>query len=117
MNARHFPKGLTLLLELIAAVTVFAVAAAVCCQILARAEGLSREAARLEEAVTAVTSAAEALRAAEDPAQVLAAIEAHPAMEAETRCEEGLIFCRLSWLEEGAEVWSLDLTVPGEVAP
>lgn len=116
MNRRHFPKGLTLLLELTAAVTVFAVAAALCCRLLAQAEQTSREAETLEEAVAALSSAAEELRAAADPAQVLAAIEAHPFMEAEVRTEDGLVRYRLYWLEEGTEVWSLDLACL-EVAP
>ena len=54
MKQRYFPKGLTLLLELTAAVTVFAIAAVVCCLIHAAAERTSREAARLEEAVAAL---------------------------------------------------------------
>ena len=117
MKDRHFPRDLTLLLELTAAVTVFAVAVAVCCLILARAERTSREAAKLEEAVAAVTSAAEALRAAEDPEEVLAYIEAHPAMEAEVTQNEGLTLYRLRWLEAGTEVWSLELALAGEVTP
>ena len=117
MKQRYFPKGLTLLLELTAAVTVFAVAAVVCCLIHAAAERTSREAARLEEAVAAVTSAAEALRAAEDPEEVLAYMEAHPFLAAEVTQNEGLILYRLRWLEEGTEVWSLDLALPKEVAP
>ena len=117
MNRRHFPKGLTLLLELIAAVTVFAIAAAVCCQILVAAERTSREAARLEEAVSAVTSAAEALRSGADPEEVLTDIAAHPSMEAELTAAEGLTLCRLRWLEEGTEIWALELALPGEVAP
>ena len=117
MKQRHFPNGLTLLLELTAAMTVFAVAAAVCCLIHAAAERTSREAVRLEEAVASVTSAAEALRAAEDPEEVLGDIAAHPAMEAEVTEEAGLTIYRLRWLEEGTEVWSLDLALPKEVAP
>ena len=39
--------------------TVFAVAVAVCCLILARAERTSREAAKLEEAVAAVNALTE----------------------------------------------------------
>lgn len=117
MKQTRFPGGLTLLLELIAAVTVFAVAAGVCGLLLARAERTSREAERLEEAVAAITSAAEELRAAEDPAAVLEAIEAHPNLGAEATAEGPLVRYRLYWLEDGAEVWSLDLTCIGEVAP
>jgi len=113
----RFPKGLTLLLELIAAVTVFAVAAGVCGLLLARAERISRDAETLEKAVAAVTSAAEELRAAEDPAAVLEAIEAHPNLEAEVRPGGALVFYRLRWVEEGREIWSLDLACAGEVAP
>ena len=113
----RYPKGLTLLLELIAAVTVFAVAAAVCCLLLARAERISRDAETLEGAVAAITSAAEELRAADDPATVLENIEAHPHMSAEVRSEGDLTLYRLYWLEDGVEVWSLDLACSGEVAP
>ena len=117
MKDRHFPRDLTLLLELTAAVTVFAVAVAVCCLILARAERTSREAAKLEEAVAAITSAAESLRAAEDPEEVLWDIAAHPSLEAEVTENEGLTLYRLRWLEEGAEVWALELALAGEVTP
>ena len=117
MKTFRFPKGLTLLLELITAVTVFAVAAAVCTQLLARAERISREAEALDRAVAAVSSAAEELRAAEDPSALLATIEAHPNMGAEARSEGLLTHYRLFWTEDGTEVWSLDLTCHKEVAP
>ena len=65
----------------------------------------------------AVTSAAEALRAAEDPEEVLADIAAHPFLTAEVTENEGLTLYRLRWLEEGAEVWSLELALAGEVTP
>jgi len=117
MKELRIPRGMTLLLELIAAVTVFAVAAGVCCLLLARAERVSREAEILEEAVAAITSAAEELRAAQDPAPVLEAIEAHPNMGAEVRSDGALVRYRIFWTEDGAEVWSLDLACAGEVAP
>ncbi len=117
MKELRFPKGLTFLLELIAAVTVFAVAAGVCCLLLARADRISRDAEKLEEAVSAITSAAEELRAAEDPVAILEAIEAHPDLGVEIRPEGPLVHYRLYWLEDGAEVWSLDLACAGEVAP
>ena len=117
MKTFRFPRGLTLLLELIAAVTIFAVAAGVCAQLLTRAEKTSREAQALDRAVAAVSSAAEELRASHDPSAVLAAIEAHPNMSAEVRPEGLLTHYRLCWTEDGAEVWSLELTCMGEVAP
>ena len=117
MKTFRFPRGLTLLLELIAAVTIFAVAAGICAQLLTQAEKTSREAQALDRAVATLTSAAEELRAAEDPAQILAAIEAHPNMRAEVQPDGILTHYRLCWTEEGAEVWSLDLTCMGEVAP
>ena len=117
MNDRHFPKGLTLLLELVAAVAIFAVAAGVCALILAEAETVSRQAASLEVAVDTLTSAAESLRAAEDPAPILEAIEEHPSMGVRVIPDGDLVRYRLYWLEGDTEVWSLDLTCPGEVAP
>ena len=117
MTRSRFPKGLTLLLELTAAVTVFAVAAGVCCLLLARAERISRDAEALDRAVAAVTSAAEELRAADDPAAVLEAIEAHPSLGVEVRSDGALVRYRLFWTEAGGEVWSLDLACAGEVVP
>lgn len=117
MKTFRFPRGLTLLMELIAAVTVFAVATGVCARLLTRAEMTSRRAEALDRAVAAVSSAAEELRAADDPAAVLASIEAHPNMDAEVRTDGILTRYRLSWTEDGAEVWSLDLTCTEEVAP
>lgn len=110
-------RSLTLLQELIAAVTVFAVAAGSCGLLLARAERISRDAEALEEAVAAITSAAEELRAAEDPAPVLEAIEAHPNLGAEATAEGPLVRYRIFWTEDGTEVWSLDFACAGEVEP
>ena len=117
MKTFRFPRGLSLLLELIAAVTIFAVAAGICAQLLTQAEKISRDAQALDRAVAAVSSAAEELRASDDPSAVLASIEAHPNMSAEVRPEGLLTRYRLCWTEDGAEVWSLDIVCMGEVAP
>lgn len=112
---KRIPKGLLLLLELVTAVAVFAVAAAVCGLLLTEAEQTSREAARLERAVAALTSAAEELRAAEDPAQVLEDLRQQPCLQIRGYPGDGLIRYELEWLEDGRSVWRLD--VVREVAP
>lgn len=65
---RVFRSGIVLL-ELMAAILIFALAGAVCVQVLMKADSLASEARNLSEGIHAVSSAAEILRSAESESQ------------------------------------------------
>ena len=72
MSAKRSSKSVTLLLELVAAILIFAVAAGICANVLASARVLSGEARELSTAVETVTAAAELLRAGRSEEEALA---------------------------------------------
>lgn len=59
-------KASLLLMEQLVMILVFALAAALCLQVFARAEGISQETARRDEAVVLAQNAAELLKATGD---------------------------------------------------
>jgi|GEM_PF-1000603 len=61
----HISRSALFLMELISAILIFSIAAAVCVRLFARAHTLSEQASEQTGAVRAVTTAAEAVRAAE----------------------------------------------------
>ena len=63
---RTVPKSRLLLLELVADLFIFALCAAVCVALLVQAKSMSRESARLTQAVYIAQDAAERLRAGEE---------------------------------------------------
>ena len=114
---RHGHRGMTLLLELIIAVALFAVAGAVCAQVLVTARQLSDRAELLDTAVEEVTSAAELLRSAPDPEAAMALLEQDPDLTLTCRREGTCLAFWIGWSRDGKEVYALELLLHEEVAP
>lgn len=112
MERKIFPRSLSLLLELIAAIVIFAVAAAICTRVLVSARELSLEAERLSEAVESVTSAAELLRGVPE-ADALALLEETPELRLRRREDRGLTYYFIEYLFEGETVYSLEVAREG----
>lgn len=114
MNTKRSSKSVTLLLELVAAILIFAVAAGICANVLASARVLSGEARELTTAVETVTAAAELLRAGRGAEDALALDDA---LEIRQRESEGLVHYTISYLSDGETLYALELVKAQEVAP
>lgn len=114
MNTKRSSKSVTLLLELVAAILIFAVAAGICANVLASARVLSGEARELTTAVETVTAAAELLRAGRGAEDALALDDA---LEIRQRESEGLEYFNISYISDGKTLYALELVKAQEVAP
>ena len=112
MKQSNFPRSLSVLLELIGAIVIFAVAAALCTRVLVSARNLSLEAERLNRAVDTVTSGAELLRSVPER-EALARLEAYPELQVSRREEEGLTYYLLEYRFEGQTLYSLEVAREG----
>lgn len=114
MNTKRSSKSVTLLLELVAAILIFAVAAGICANVLASARVLSGEARELTTAVETVTAAAELLRAGRGAEDALALDDA---LEIRRQEAQGLIYYDISYISDGETLYALELVKAQEVAP
>lgn len=114
MNMKRSSKSVTLLLELVAAILIFAVAAGICAKVLASARVLSGEARELSTAVETVTAAAELLRAGRGAEDALALDDA---LEIRQQESDGLAHYDISYISGGETLYSLELVRSQEVAP
>ena len=112
MERKSFPRSLSILLELIAAIVIFAVAAAICTRVLVSARNLSLEAEHLNRAVESVTSAAELLRGVPEE-EALERLSAFPELRVTRREEQGLVYYSIEYLSEGAAVYALEVAREG----
>lgn len=117
MTTKRFTKSTTLLLELVAVIALFAVAAGICARVLTSAQTLSAQAEELSLGVEAVTAAAELLRASDDEAAALEALKKEPALEIQRQESDGLIHYNIMYVSDGETVYSLELVKGQEVAP
>ena len=105
------------LMELLVMVLVFAIAAALCLQVFAKASGITEETARRDRAVTLAANAAEVLKATAGDTRAAEALSREgyqvtvtrlPARqpglaeaEIQVSCEEQILFCLdTGWQEE-----------------
>lgn len=114
MNTKRSSKSVTLLLELVAAILIFAVAAGICAQVLASARVLSGEARELSTAVETVTAAAELLRAGRGQEEALALDDA---LDIRRQEAEGLVHYNIMYISDGKCLYALELVKVQEVAP
>ena len=110
---KTFRSGL-ILLELLAAITIFALAGAVCIRVLVKADALTLEARAMEQGVSAVSSAAEILRSASSEEEALALLEnpefpGNGELTLAVHHEGGCTVFDLGWVSGGEEVYSLEL--------
>lgn len=117
MTTKRFSKSTTLLLELVAAITIFAVAAGICARVLTSALKLSSEAEQLTRGVEAVTAAAELLRASDDEEAALALLAREDTLEIQRREDRELIYYNIMYISGGEAIYSLELVKGQEVAP
>lgn len=103
-------KATLFLMEQLVAVLVFALAAALCLGIFARADGLSRQLARRDEAVILARNAAELLKSTGDPQQVEELVRRDPftvKIIGEDSGTEGLCQARVVVFYENEALFSL----------
>lgn len=117
MTMKRFTKSTTLLLELVAAIALFAVAAGICARVLTAAQALSAQAEELSLGVEAVTAAAELLRASDDEAAALKALEENAALSIQRQEAEGLVHYDIMYISGGETLYSLELVKGQEVVP
>lgn len=108
-NSRSF----SLLLELTAAIALFAVAAAICTRVLVSARNMSLEARELNRAVRTVSSAAELLRAGEEEL----ALDLEEQLVLRRREDRGIVYYRIEYIREGRVLYALDTALGEEAAP
>lgn len=117
MRTKGFSRSWALLLELVAAIALFAVAAGICGRVLIFARTLSAEAEALNRGVEQVTAAAELLRAADDEEAALARLAREEALEIQRQEQDGLIRYRITFLSGDEALYSLELVKSQEAAP
>lgn len=117
MTTKRFTKSTTLLLELVAVIALFAVAAGICARVLTSAQTLSAQAEELSLGVEAVTAAAELLRGSHDEAAALEALEKNAALSVQRQEAGGLIHYNIMYISGGETLYSLELVKGQEVAP
>lgn len=127
MVKKNMSRSGMLLLELMMAILIFSLAAAVCIQVFLKAHDLSQRAQELSRAVNACASAAETLRSAADPEDALHRLEqSHPQLERRGsqaqapweggtldirwNSQDGLTQYTIAWLDDqGQQVYALEL--------
>lgn len=117
MSPKRFSKSLCLLLELAAAIALFAVAAGICARVLTSARKLSAGAEELSRGVEAVTAAAELLRASDHEEEALAILAREDSLRIQRREDGGLIHYNIMYISGGETVYALELVKGQEVAP
>lgn len=131
MVKKKMSRSGMLLLELMMAILIFSLAAAVCIQVFLKAHDLSQRAQELTQAVNCCGSAAETLRSAAGPDQALSRLEnLYPQLEmgdGQARAavdggslnirwsrQEGLTRYTIAWNnDKGQQIYALEL-VQGE---
>lgn len=127
MVKKKMSRSGMLLLELMMAILIFSLAAAVCIQVFLKDHDLSQRAQELTQAVNCCGSAAETLRSAADPDQALSRLEnLYPQLEmgdGQARAavdggslnirwisQEGLTRYTIAWNnDKGQQIYALEL--------